>query len=97
MGCVNAISSYFLEFEWKVGKYFTGQDVKGNRILPNPELLKPSIDVFSLHDLFISQIVTFFNEVEAEPNIPTFHYSNIPIVPARHRSRSGEAGGSEAN
>jgi len=25
------------------------------------------------------------------------HYSIIPIVPARHRSRSGEAGGSEAN
>jgi hypothetical protein len=25
-----------------------------------------------------------------EPIIPSFHYSNIPIVPARHRSRSGE-------
>jgi len=32
-----------------------------------------------------------------EPIIPVFHCSNIPIVPARHRSRSGEAGGSEAN
>ena len=28
---------------------------------------------------------------------PSLQYSNIPIVPARHRSRSGEAGGSEAN
>jgi len=28
---------------------------------------------------------------------PLFQYSNIPVVPARHRSRSGEAGGSEAN
>jgi len=49
--------------------------------------------------------VIFFNEVESEHNIPTSHYSTIPIVPARHRSGSGEpveslkverAGGSEA-
>jgi hypothetical protein len=32
-----------------------------------------------------------------EPIIPSFPYSNIPIVPARHRSRSDEAGGSEVN
>jgi len=32
-----------------------------------------------------------------EPIILLFNYSTIPIVPARHRSRSGEAGGSEAN
>jgi len=39
------------------------------------------------------------------PHFPRTQYSNIPIVPARHRSRSGparqtaggEAGGSEAN
>jgi hypothetical protein len=31
------------------------------------------------------------------PQNPLFQYSDIPIVPARHRSRSGEAGGSEAN
>jgi len=77
---IDAISSYFLEFEWKVGKYFTGQDVKGNRILPTPELLKPSIDVFSLHDFFISQIVTFFNKMKDKPNIPLFQHSIIPIV-----------------
>jgi len=32
-----------------------------------------------------------------EPIIPSFQYSSIPIVPAPHRSRSGEAGGSEAS
>jgi hypothetical protein len=29
--------------------------------------------------------------------IPSFQYAIIPIVLARHRSRLGEAGGSEAN
>jgi len=35
--------------------------------------------------------------ISPEPIIPSLQYSNIPIVPDRHRSRSGEAGGSEAN
>ena len=49
-------------FKWEVGKYFIGQDVKGDCIpakdgiydLPNSKLFKPSINVFSIHDLFIS-------------------------------------------
>jgi len=32
-----------------------------------------------------------------KPIVPAFRCAKIPIVPARHRSRSGEAGGSEAN
>ena len=32
-----------------------------------------------------------------EPIIPSLQYYNIPIVPARHRSRSGEAGGSKVS
>ena len=54
MGSVDAISSYFLELEWKVCKYFTSQDIKGNCVFPNPELFEPSIDVFSIDGLFIS-------------------------------------------
>jgi hypothetical protein len=80
VGGIDAISSYFLEFEWKVGKHLTGQDVKGNRVLPNPELLKPSVDVFSIHDVLISQIVLFFNGMQDKPNIPVFQHSIIPIV-----------------
>jgi hypothetical protein len=56
---VDAVSAYFLEFKRKFGKYFTGQDVKGDRIpakdgiydLPDPAFFKPSIDVFSIHAL----------------------------------------------
>jgi hypothetical protein len=44
------------------------------------------IDVFSIHDVLISQIVLFFNDMEDKPNIPVFHYSPRP-----------EAGMSEAN
>jgi hypothetical protein len=29
---VNAIAGHFLEFDWNVGKYFTGQDIKENSI-----------------------------------------------------------------
>jgi hypothetical protein len=62
MGRINAITSYFLEFKWKVGKYPTAQNVKGNIIpaedgifdLPDPKLFKPSIDIFTIHDLSIS-------------------------------------------
>jgi hypothetical protein len=39
---------------WKIGKYLTGQNIKGNGILPNPELFKTSVDVFSIHDRCIS-------------------------------------------
>ena len=39
------IGSHLLEFEWKVSKYFTGQDVEGNSILPNFKLFKSSIFV----------------------------------------------------
>ena len=80
MGGIDGVSGDLLEFKWKVGKYFTGQDVKGNRVLPHPEFLKPSIDVFSIHDVLISQIVLLFNNMEDKPNIPLFQHSIIPIV-----------------
>jgi hypothetical protein len=35
--------------------------------------------------------------ISQKPFMPSLQYSNIPFVPARHRERSGEAGGSEAN
>jgi len=54
MGCINAISSHFFKLEWKAGKYFTGQDVKGNRVLPYSKPFKASIDIFTIHDLLIS-------------------------------------------
>jgi hypothetical protein len=31
-----------------------------------------NIDVFSIHDVLISQIVLFFNDMEDKPNIPLF-------------------------
>jgi hypothetical protein len=31
-----------------------GQNIKGSGVLPNPELFKTSVDVFSNHDGFIS-------------------------------------------
>jgi hypothetical protein len=54
VGSVDAISSYFFEFKREVDKYSTGQDVKGNSILPNSKLFKPSIDIFSFHEGLIS-------------------------------------------
>ena len=39
---------------WKIGKYLTGQNIKGNGILPNPELFKTAIYVFPIHDRCIS-------------------------------------------
>jgi hypothetical protein len=74
---VNTIGSYFLEFKWKVGKYPTGQDVEGYRILPNHELPKPSIDVLSSHGLFILLIAVFFNEMQLT------QYSSIPLFQLR--------------
>jgi hypothetical protein len=35
--------------------------------------------------------------ISPEPIISSLQHSNIPIVPGRHRSRSSEGGGSEAN
>jgi len=52
VGSVDTISSYLFEFKWEVGKYFIGQDIKGDRILPNSKLFKPFVNVFSIHDLF---------------------------------------------
>jgi len=40
--------------KWKFRKYFIGQNIKGNGILPDPEVFKTSINVFSIHDGFIS-------------------------------------------
>jgi len=48
--------------------------------LPYPELLEPSFDIFSTHDVLISQIVLFFNDMEDKPNIPVSQHSIIPIV-----------------
>jgi hypothetical protein len=67
-----------------INSYITGQNVKGNRVLPYPELLKPPIDVFSIHDVVISQIVLFFNDTEDKPNMSAdaslrAQYSNIPV------------------
>jgi len=75
MGSVDTISSYFFEFKREAGKYFTGRDVKGNSLLPNSKLFKPSIDIFSFHYWFISWIVIFFTKGK-KSIIPTFHYSN---------------------
>jgi len=47
--------------------------------LPDPELFKTSIDIFSIHVGFISQIKLFFNVVQKMPNIPVFQYSIIPL------------------
>jgi len=54
MSSIDAVGSNFLELEWKFRKYFIGQNVQSNRVLPNPELFKSSVDVFSIHDWFIS-------------------------------------------
>ena len=78
VGSIDTIGSHLFELEWKVSKYLTGQDVKSDRILPNSKLFKPSIDIFSFHDGFISWVVIFFNEVGKKPNIPSFHHSIIP-------------------
>jgi len=34
------------------------------------------IDVFSIHDVLISQIVLFFNDMEDKPNIPILSEAN---------------------
>ncbi|MCJ7617888.1 MAG: hypothetical protein MUO43_15270 [Desulfobacterales bacterium] len=50
--------------------------------MPYYELLKASVDVFSIHDVLISQIVLFFNDIndiEDKPTIPLFQCSNIPM------------------
>jgi hypothetical protein len=53
---------------------------------------------FSFIDFLVNTVLPINQSTSfSEPNIPLFHCSNIPVVPARHRSRSGEAGGSEAN
>jgi len=52
MSSIDAVGSNFLELEWKFRKYFIGQNVQSNRVLPNPELFKSSVDVFSIHDWF---------------------------------------------
>jgi hypothetical protein len=62
----------------KVGKYLTGQNIKGSGVLPNPELFKTSVDVFSIHDGFISSITIFSNAMQHGD--PIFQYSIIPIV-----------------
>jgi hypothetical protein len=53
---------------------------------------------FSFIDFLVNTVLPINQSTSfPEPNIPLFHCSNIPVVPARHRSRSGEAGGSEAS
>jgi hypothetical protein len=49
MGSIDTIRSHFFEFKWEIGKYFTGQDIKRYRILPNPKFFKAPIDVFTIH------------------------------------------------
>ena len=65
---------------WNIGKYFTGQDIEGNSILPDSEFFKSSVDVYSIHGLFIPSTVLFFNQMEHECTqysiIPLFHHSN---------------------
>ena len=76
VGSIDTVSSHLFELEWKVRKYLTAQDVERDCIFPNSKLFKPSIDIFSFHDWFISWIVIFFNEVEKNP---IFHHSTIPL------------------
>jgi len=52
LGYINGSSSHFFKLEWKAGYYFTGQDVKADCILPYSKPFKPSIDIFTIHDLF---------------------------------------------
>ena len=42
MSSIDAVGSNFLELEWKFRKYFIGQNIKGNGILPDPEFFKTS-------------------------------------------------------
>jgi len=48
----------------------------------NSELFKSSVDIFSIHGLFIPSTVLFFNQMEHERTqysiIPLFHYSPPP-------------------
>jgi len=59
--------------------YFTGQNVKGNSILPNSKFFEPSIDIFSFHYWFISWTIILFNKTKQKSIIPLFHHSNIPV------------------
>jgi len=56
--------------------------VSGSRFLGS--IFKSSVDVFSIHGLFIPGTVLFFNQMEHQWSqysiIPLFHYSIIPIV-----------------
>jgi len=54
MCCIDAIRSNVFEFEGKIGKDLTSEDIQRDGILPNSQLLKPPIDVFALHESFIS-------------------------------------------
>jgi hypothetical protein len=64
---VKAVWSYFFQFGWKVGKYLSGQNIKGSGVLPYPELFKTLIDFFQC-------------DATLRPNVPVFHLSIIPIV-----------------
>jgi hypothetical protein len=53
VGSIDVVRSDLLNFEWKVGKYFAGQNIKRNGVLPNPKFPKTSVDVFSIHNAFM--------------------------------------------
>jgi hypothetical protein len=78
MSSIDAVGSNFLEFEWKSGEYFIGQNIKGNGILPDPEFFKTSIDVFSIHDGFILYHIDFQCDAKKTQysSIPLFHHSD---------------------
>jgi hypothetical protein len=74
MNSIDAVSSYFLEFKREGRKYFECHYVEGNRILPYPKPLEPSVDVLAIHCL------AYLADHLEKTIIPVFHHSNIPCL-----------------
>jgi hypothetical protein len=76
MNSIDSVSSCFLEIEREGRKYFACHYVEGNRILPYPKPLKPSVDVLAIHVLRISISFNLSRENHYS-SVPPFQYSML--------------------
>jgi hypothetical protein len=79
---VDAICRYFFEFERKLGKYVTRQNIKRNGVLPDAKLFETSIDVFAIHGV----IYPMNRRIFQRDGVNRTHYSAKASLHAQYSS-----------